>query len=291
METKVALLVVYNHRYDKNIPIINSLYKNKFSNIFHIMPFYDGNEENVIPVYESSYYFSGYISQAYTHLKNKGFSHFFVVADDMVINPLINENNLWEITGIDKDACYIDLSVVLQKRYEFWKHLIKGVKYDPKTKGVEILNILPKKEEAIMKFKKFGLQTGKLSLRVALAPLKYGLINQTLRILIKPSLSYPLIGGYSDIFMVTSDVMDEFCKYCGAFAASGLFVEIAIPTSMVLSAKKLLQNKDIKLKKGEMWRKDKEYIVKKYNRSLKSLLESYDADTFYLHPIKLSQWT
>lgn len=72
METKVALLVVYNHRYDKNIARMRELYAKRFSHIYHIMPFYDGQKQDVIPVYESSYCFSGYLSQAYTHIGDKG---------------------------------------------------------------------------------------------------------------------------------------------------------------------------------------------------------------------------
>jgi hypothetical protein len=42
METKVALLVIYNHRYDKNITRVEALYKKRFSHIYHVVPFYDG---------------------------------------------------------------------------------------------------------------------------------------------------------------------------------------------------------------------------------------------------------
>lgn len=51
---KIALMVIYNHRYDNNIPIIEDLYNNKFSHIYHIVPFYDGDKRNVISVYDSS---------------------------------------------------------------------------------------------------------------------------------------------------------------------------------------------------------------------------------------------
>lgn len=108
METKVALLVVYNHRYDKNIARVRELYAKRFSHIYHIMPFYDGYEQDVIPVYESSYCFSGYLSQAYTHIGDKGFTHFLVVADDMILNPVINELSIWKETGLDYCDSYID---------------------------------------------------------------------------------------------------------------------------------------------------------------------------------------
>ena len=87
METKTALLVIYNHRFDTNISRINKLYSHRFSNVFHIMPFYDGKEPNVIPVFDSSYCFSGYIAQAYSHLRTLGFTHFFIIADDLILNP------------------------------------------------------------------------------------------------------------------------------------------------------------------------------------------------------------
>lgn len=97
---KIALFVVYNHRYDKNIPRIEALYSGRFSNVFHLVPFYDGDKENVIAVYESSYYFQSYIAQAYHRIKNDGYTHYITVADDMIINPAITENNIFEFTKI-----------------------------------------------------------------------------------------------------------------------------------------------------------------------------------------------
>ena len=47
METKVALLVIYNHRYDKNIVRVKQIYAKRFSYIYHVMPFYDGNDHIV----------------------------------------------------------------------------------------------------------------------------------------------------------------------------------------------------------------------------------------------------
>ena len=54
--------------------------------IFSIMPFYDGKKESVLPVYESSYQFSGYISQAKIQLDCRGisFEHYFFVADEII---------------------------------------------------------------------------------------------------------------------------------------------------------------------------------------------------------------
>jgi hypothetical protein len=89
----VILVVIYNHKYDKNIDIVENLYCKRFSTIYHIVPFYTGDKPNVIPVYENSIYFEGYIAQAYSHFFHPEAAHYFFVADDMILNPNINETN------------------------------------------------------------------------------------------------------------------------------------------------------------------------------------------------------
>lgn len=39
----IALVIIHNHRYDANIPRLDEIYKSRFSHIFHLVPFYDGN--------------------------------------------------------------------------------------------------------------------------------------------------------------------------------------------------------------------------------------------------------
>lgn len=157
-ENKLALMVIYNHRFDKNIELIEKLYSPSFSNIFHIIPFYDGNKENVIPVYESSYQFEGYISQAYTHLKKQNFTHFFIIADDLLLNPKINEHNLWEKIGINYDECAIPCNLrLLHDQHKFWDWTINAMKYTINVKGVEIEKILPNVKTANECLKKNGI--------------------------------------------------------------------------------------------------------------------------------------
>lgn len=294
---KVALLVIYNHRYDKNISRINELYNGRFTYVFHIVPFYDGVEKKVIPVYESSFNFSGYIAQAYTHLKEKGFTHFFVVADDMVLNPVINEWNLWQEMGIGYDECYLDEFLVLQNHAVFWSHMIDALCYTPDKKGVEIMRIIPSVSDAKKSFEQYGIPYDGIPLRILrkgfLTILK-GLFKRDginmLRNIGKKSLSYPLVGGYSDIFLLTADVMDRFCLYCGAFAATDLFVELAVPTAIVLSVDKLKTSRNTLLQPGAMWSDKDKAFLEKYHYSLDELLKNYDKKKLYIHPVKLSQW-
>lgn len=292
---KVALLIIYNHRYDRNIPILDKLYENTFSHVFHIVPFYDGNERNVIPVYESSYFFQGYISQAYTHLKTKGFTHFFIVADDMILNPKINEHSLWETLGIEKDECCLpaeEFRFLQQKSKKMWPWTGNGLGFKLKRKDVEFANLLPSPQEARRKFDRYGIPYGKVPLSNLLSAKGRGI-----RFLLKylpwtRTPQYPLVAAYSDILLVTAEAMPRFTQYCGIFAAAELFVEMAIPTSLVLATDKLKLGKDLKLKYGAMWKGDGklETLAKQHDMKLQSLLSGYPCDTLFLHPIKLSQW-
>lgn len=99
------------------------------------------------------------------------------------------------------------------------------------------------------------------------------------------------MGGYSDTFFITADVMDRFCTYLGAFAATNLFVELAIPTTLILTVEKnnLKLDHDIKLHNGALW-PDTISFLDKYEYSLDNLFNDFPKDLFFIHPIKLSKW-
>ena len=75
----VALIIIYNHRYDKNISVLEKLYNSRFSDIYHLVPFYDGNKTNVIPVYENSFYFQNYVAQGLKSYFNEKYKHYFFI--------------------------------------------------------------------------------------------------------------------------------------------------------------------------------------------------------------------
>lgn len=303
VDMKIALLVLYNHRYDKNIPRIEKLYEGKFSHIFHLMPFYDGDHPNVFPVYESSYYFQSYIAQAYQHIKRMGFTHYFIVADDMILNPAINEDNLFEQTGILEDACYINSIEIISGGKEPWTFKYNAYLYNPVQRGVEIENIIPSYSTAMSILNQRGYYPKNLSFMEVLRDGFWALTHKRKRILFQTirtffahkKLKYPLVGAWSDILLLTDDMMPKFCKYCGAFAATNLFVEIAIPTALLLSTDRFVTTKDIKLKNNipliTSWTsKQQEEFYQKYNYKLDVLMDDYPKDRFFVHPIKLSQW-
>lgn len=316
---QLALLIVYNHRYDKNIERLEAIYKGRFSHIFHLMPFYDGERKNVIPVYESSFHFQGYIAQAYHHIKKLGFTHYFIIADDMVINPIINENNIFEKTGIGDHQSYIyDIREIHNCFVP--QHVNQMRKYRIKVKGVEAENILPSKQDAEKFFEEHNLSTQPLTtsylLKAACYAFKARMLRKTLAflkdaIIQNRKITYPLVWGYSDILLLPADVMEVFTTYCGTFAATGLFVEYAIPTSLVFAAKEIITDKSLNLhgvtqvysKKrlkqlGKInafngytplyW--EEESLEERYHFSLHELIDNFPKNIFFIHPIKLSRW-
>ena len=290
--TRIALMVVYNHRYDKNIPLIEKLYQGKFSFIYHIVPFYDGDKENVIPVYENSYFFGSYIAQAYTHLKGKGFTHYFVVADDMVINPRINEQNVLKFIGIGQDDCFIRDLKELQHDDHQWGHLDNAIKYKVVQDGVEVKNLLPSVEEAKARFGKYGISTGKMTWK-AIKPKAWGRMRTKMffqALFASRKFSYPILRAYSDIFLVPETVMPKFCLYLGAFSATKLFVEAAIPTSLILISDNVKVISDTHLKSGDKWGKDIQRFGEQFDFSVDKLIQEYPEDVLFYHPIKLSKW-
>jgi hypothetical protein len=306
--TKTCLIIVFNHRYDKNIPVLEKIYQNRFSAIYFLVPFFNGSHPNVIPVYESSHFFQSFFAQGFHRFFNKEFTHYLFIGDDCILNPSINENNLTEQTGLQQGADFIPRLFTLDSiQGEGWWHASKGIEFFTNRRGAEIARELPASEEAIRRFNNHGLEIRPLSsenifgnkringLRWWQSPLYK---QFWLRIKWKPyrkhgkiELPYPVAGSYSDVVIVTKDIIQEFCRYCGIMAAAGLFVEIAIPTALILLSRKIMQEKDLQLKGKAFWSATEiEDLEKNHGRSLTALLKEFPKNQLYYHPVKLSKW-
>lgn len=301
-EDNVALIVIFNHRYDKNIEIIEKLYKGRFKNIYHLVPFYDGEKQNVIPVYESSFFFQGYIAQGFKHFYNKNFAHYLFIADDMILNPKINARSYQYYLKLSEEGNFIPRLGNMPEYERLWPHNRNGVNYNPYPIGVEAAKEIPSATEAEERLKNFNVANssftyaqvyGKPSFRNLKKSfldffnyLKDKYINGTS---LKKT-RYPLVRSYADICVISKHSIINFCHYCGVFAATDLFVELAIPTALTLSAQTIRTEKDLDLKGRALWTQEDFTILDKYNNNLNSLLADFPKDYLYLHPVKLSKW-
>lgn len=304
---KVALIIIYNHQFNSNIATLERIYKDRFANIFHLVPFYSGNKPNVIPVYECSYYFQGYVSQGLKSYFKEEYEHYFFVADDMVLNPIINEGNYKQHLKLEPETSFIpslDSLHDLKSPEDWWMRTEDAYRWDISRKGVEATTQLPAYNEALEKFKKFGLSLQPLQFnQIWKTPRSFGdfktmikndffyylrrfssILNRK-----KYNLPYPIVGSYSDIFVVSGTTIKEFCHYCGVFAATELFVELAIPTALVLSSNDLRTENEIKLQGKCLWREAIQELDV-YENSLHKLTAEFPINYLYLHPIKLSKW-
>jgi len=285
-ECKVVLIVIYNHRYDKNIDIVEKLYSMKFTDIFHLMPFYDGERKNVIPVYENSHYFQGYIAQGLKNYFDEKYDHYFFIGDDLVLNPIINSSNYKGIFNLDIEKSYIQRIASLNFYLAYWFHNKNAVDYQLKLSGLEITNMLPSAEEALSRMEELGIEQNYLR------------AEQIFKIVTdehagkKYKTIYPMARSYSDIVIVSKYTIKKFCQYCGIFAASHLFVEVALPTSLFLASKNIVCDKELTMKGLPLWGGDNiEKYFKKYEKNLNKLLDDFPEDKLYLHPVKLSKWS
>lgn len=286
MLNRPALVVIYNHQYLSNVRRIESLYGGRFSRIFHLMPFYSDPKSNIIPVYENSHYFQGYIAQAYQTLEHIDCDSFLFIADDLFLNPQINESNFSMLLGVNETTSFIPGWIEFHKCRDFWWRCRDAVLWNPNVSGIEIKGLLPSVDEATLLLARHGLHP---------ASIPGWLVNPNLR---KDTvegqqlfpLNYPLVGSYSDIFCVPKGSMRRFADLCGIFSVTHLFVEIAIPSALALSSGIVITETDLSLRGRALWTQADHATLLPYKNSLALLTESFPEDYLYIHPIKLSKW-
>lgn len=234
-------MIIFNHRYDQNIELIRKLYGKRFECIRILMPFYDGDDKCVIPVYECSYQFQGYLIQAYDRLMETGASYFFFVSDDVMIHPAIDQNNLIDVFQMRGRDVFFDKMFLLNSKgcFREWIHS----RYSSRAflhKSTKWQGSIPDFDKAI---ERFNVYFGFSYPTLYSADFFEGISTNEVEEFVKNNgdsraIPYPMAYGYSDIFMISKEKLLEIARICGVFAAMNLFAEIAIPTSIILTVKK-----------------------------------------------------
>lgn len=304
---KICLVIVFNHRYDKNIPILRKIYGERFSTIRFLVPFYENKETNrmdgevdnnleVIPVYESSYQFQGFFAQAREQLLATDADYFLTIADDLLLNPGINEANVLSELSLEDGECLITEHYPMRtfhwekERFKEAENCFRKQKHTnyqseiiPLSQAYEVM-----KEKGFDNFKVREKERDAVLDLPVFKKTQYSAVRFLTRKIMKP---YPLLAGYSDWFVMSRTDFETVSKKFGVTAAMGLFVEVAIPTMITLYCKKVKTFADIKYKNGAMWSgQELEELKQQHNNSISSLLENFPKEKLYLHPIKLSGW-
>lgn len=315
-KNNVALIIIFNHRYDKNLPILEEMYKDRFSNRYYLVPFYDGEMSNVIPVFGRSIFFESYIAQGASTYIKEDYTHYLFIADDMVIHPQMNEHNYQDFFEVDEMESFIPHLIPLHNMKKFWIGTMSAIFYKKEQKYIETKHELPNEEEAMNKMHLQDLEIRPLNRKELFGDFTFkinSLANKT-RILARIGtflknpfkrdfkLPYPCVGSYSDIALISSYSIRKFTHYCGVFGATSLFAEVAIPTALVLASNHIIKTEKKTQRKGRSYwisneavfwdseESDAALLEQRY-KNLNDLVQHFPDSQLYIHPIKLSKWT
>lgn len=295
---KSGLVIIFNHKYEKNIPLLKELYGKRFKNILFIMPFHKGDNNDVIPVYESSFCFEGYIAQAHRNILKMQCDHYVFIGDDLLLSPKLNEDNIGIEFCLSNNDAYIESLTPL--KYTDWPYdRFNQAFLAINNPGVNYKQEIPQMEEAVSKAKEYGFDDISIGRWVHTHPYKISSIRRRLdrvyNTLFHPlNIDYPLVTGYSDFIILPRDKIASFSQMMGVFAAIGLHAEIAIPTGLMLSFSpcNLKTQKDIQMKTNKMWMPNT--IATEFENKCKFKLDNIEKcwpqEYAYIHPIKLSKW-
>jgi hypothetical protein len=309
----LAAVFLFNHRFEKNVAKLEAMYADRFSDRQYIMPFARAPGERVVPVYETSWNFSGHIAQAIPNLRHEGISHYAFIADDLILNPALNEHNLLDALSVGPRAGYIkSLASIEANRYRWWRALHERRRFDEQASGFDHFAELPDSREAEAKFQRLGIPTtpqGKRPWRrISLTLHRYARYRPwtTVRDFggwARRKPSYPLLYGYSDFVVVPAEALERFGHYCGVLAAMNVFAEVAVPTALALACDEVVtelvlgedfesrgrRNPQSRFQGVELWGLPEiQSFNAPLNGSLDRLVTEFPADWLYVHPVKLS---
>lgn len=104
---RICVCVLMNHPYPKNIPIIRRLYRGRFSKVVFVMPFERSSDPDVFTVYRGGYSHAAFITDVHEKLMEIDCDYYFVIHDDVLLNPILNENNFLDYFPLAPDDGFI----------------------------------------------------------------------------------------------------------------------------------------------------------------------------------------
>ncbi len=285
------------------------------------MPFYFPDKSvdaelarRVIPVFDNSIYFQGFMATGYNTYRHEDASHYIFMADDLILNPDINEDNYANFFELGAKDSFVQNAYNLKQPFDKrdWGHSKFAFSFAPYAQELDETHKLPSVEEAIGKFKSLGYATQYVRARAEVSRILTKALTgiyvtfpssqrfiQWLNRIYKFKLSYPLVKGFSDLVIVPHNKIEKFCHYCGIWAGLKLYVEMAIPTTLVL----LQEEDELKFGQNSKYRvfnghpRNLHPLDLQYHnfssdmkfKTLDDLLAGFPREYLYIHPIKISR--
>lgn len=298
--SKTALAIVYNHRFEQNLPKLRKLYGSRFTLLRQLMPYPRTLADDVIPVYDTSYRFQSFFAQAWQHLEALDADFYAFVGDDFILNPALDEANLASSLKLDDQTSFISELLPVTRAPAAWWRLRTVLKELRVADGYFKWQAeLPPVDEALKKFEALGLATDGLNWSsresvsgiLPLAPgrtFKQMLASRLAIAYQGRKMAYPLAWGYSDFVVVPRSVMPLFIGYCRVLASMGLFVEAAVPTALALASPRVNTEQSTGWKSTVAWGDDQATLLRAVGTTAESLSASFGPTEIGKHPVKLS---
>jgi len=318
----LCLVIVFNHRFDQNLPILRRYYGGRFSHVLFLMPFADDLEKverDVISTHHNSYLFQGFFGEARDRLSEIGADAYVIAGDDLLLNPDLHENNLHDRLGLGPGCAYTKNLMSLYDVPISWSRARTTYRAFFGD-GLHWERLLPPALEAFERSDAYGIAHRPLgarnfppiSTRAGLSSLctaaGWFIGRDHSRKLFSPTcrdVPYPAFYSYSDFLIIPGHEWDAFARFCEVTAAMQLFVEAAIPLAMVLACERVetefeygeshdapeprrrTRMRGVEFQWGGETRASFEH---QYDLDFTKLVSSFPEDVLYYHPVKLSRW-
>jgi hypothetical protein len=305
MTHPACLVVLFNHAYPDNIPALRRIYGGRFSRIVFLLPNRRVPDPACFTAYRGSYTFQGLVADAREFLLAQGADVYVFAADDLILNPALTEDTVAGSLRLgEQDGFVPEFKFLAGRRHGAdgrpgpespgrdwpWTRRVLS-RFDPRHpmlgSGVEgYLAELPDRETAIRAFRQYGEPL----LSVEIPPLPRRGLRRLLSGLDRPSaheLPLPLAYGISDLFAVRRSRLDRLAHYLGILASLDLFVEVAVPTALILAAERVVTADEAGWQFS--WSPSSWNSIEHTFRSLLELETRYPASQLFVHPVKLSK--
>lgn len=297
--SKVDLVIIFNHRFDKNIEKLNIIYRERFNRIFFLLPFYDGDANDVIPVYECSFQFPGFLIQAYDKLLESDADYYLFIGDDLILSPDINAGNVLNALNMEeKDVWVPNIRPLNGKDGFMWNHARYSSPPFLKKHQTNWEGSIPEYQSALTLFQDFFHEKYIEEYGADFfGSENYDNKDREIEDFIQRNgntlkIPYPMARGYADIFMIKREKLFPISRLCGVFSAMNLFAEISFPTAIVLSVerKNVAFLKDTEFNMRIEWDEARAVLEEKYSYNLKLLFKDWENKLLFIHPVKISKW-
>jgi hypothetical protein len=318
---KINIVIVFNHPYEPNIEILQSYYASKFSSVFFLSPFYNGDSDNVIPIYRGSFDHASFICDTIRFPEISNCDYMLITHDDVLINPVINQNNLFEKLNLSESVDgFVPHIRKLSENIAGWdwtagsllklldsKNPIFGTGHPGARYAEELINGSSAAKKNWLKIcGQFGkteyfLQgdtgrktSGCFALRGQAHPLSALLAESATDYLMGSQgrerraiqIGFPLLtsGSMADFVLLSSSVYKKYLHAVGVFNALGLFTEISTAMALACSCENLESLSNHK----ELYRWVNGSQGRLYEDTA-NIINAFDSGAIAVHPVKLSK--